>query len=162
MMNTTNAVRRVVVGVNGSVGSSRALRRAADEARRHHAQLCPVMIYSSPQGDYIDMLWPPDAETEHELASDARHRLAGICHRVLDEQGDDPCCAPVVARGPVGPLLVQAADHDGDLLVIGGGSRGMLSRLISGSVGRYCVRHAEGPVLVVPDEESADEASAAA
>ncbi|WP_438483681.1 universal stress protein [Streptomyces sp. S186] len=153
-MNTMTSVRRVVVGVNGSAGSSRALRRAADEARRHQAQLCPVMIYSSPQGDYIDMLWPPDADMERELASDARHRLTCICDSVLDDQHDCASCDPVVARGLPGPLLVRAADREGDLLVIGGGSRGALSRLVSGSVGRYCLRHAAGPVLVVPDGES--------
>ncbi|MFD0384945.1 universal stress protein [Streptomyces stramineus] len=43
-----NSVRRVVVGVDGSAGSLLALRRAAGEARRHRARLCPVLVYSSP------------------------------------------------------------------------------------------------------------------
>ncbi|RLU83630.1 hypothetical protein CTZ27_28490 [Streptomyces griseocarneus] len=40
-----NPIRRVVVGVDGSEGSLIALRQAADEARRHRAELRPVLIY---------------------------------------------------------------------------------------------------------------------
>jgi hypothetical protein len=37
-----------------------------------------------------------------------------------------------------------------DLLVIGAGRRGRWARLVSGRVARYCLRHAECPVLAMP------------
>jgi hypothetical protein len=42
------------------------------------------------------------------------------------------------------------ADSDDDLLVVGSGRRGLRSRLVSGRVTRYCLRHAGCPVLAVP------------
>lgn len=145
-----HSVRRVVVGVDGSAGSLVALRRAAGEARLHHAELRPVRIYSSPEGDYIDLMWPPDPEMARDLAHRAHDELVDACEQALGRLPDDPPCAPIVARGQVGPLLVESAAEDGDLLVVGGGSHGVVHRVLTGSVSRYCLRHAHGPVLVVP------------
>ncbi|MFI1801488.1 universal stress protein [Streptomyces sp. NPDC020379] len=149
-----NSVRRVVVGVDGSAGSIAALRQATGEARRHHAELRPVLVYSSPQGDYIDMMWPPDPETARELAHKAHDDLMGACERA-GGLPDDVSCDPVVARGQAGPLLVEAATGDGDLLVVGSSSHHAVHRFLMGSVSRYCLRHAPGPVLVIPPEDPA-------
>lgn len=148
-----SSVRRVVVGVDGSAGSIAALRQAAGEARRHHAELRPVFIYCSPQGDYIDAMWPPDPETARDLAHKAHEDLMCACERAGGLPDDVPC-DPVVARGQAGPLLVEAATGDGDLLVVGGGSRNVVRRFLMGSVSRYCLRHAPGPVLVIPPEDT--------
>ncbi|UQI44975.1 universal stress protein [Streptomyces sp. HU2014] len=145
-----NAVRRVVVGVDGSDGSLEALRRAAGEARRHRARLRPVLVHSSPEGDYTDLMWPPDPEMARELDDRARATLTDACERALGGLPGDLRCEPVVARGQVGPLLVAAACREGDLLVVGGGSHGAVHRFVMGSVSRYCLRHAPCPVLVVP------------
>lgn len=149
-MKTDQCVRRVVVGVDGSRGSLTALRKAAEEARQHRAALRPVLAYTSPEGDYVDMMWPLDAETARELARRAHEDLKSACRRALGGLPDDVPCEPVVARGPAGPLLVAGAAEDGDLLVVGGSSHGPVHRLLHGSVSLYCLRHAYGPVLVVP------------
>ncbi|MCC3775316.1 universal stress protein [Streptomyces sp. UNOB3_S3] len=147
-MNRT--VRRVVVGVDGSAGSLAALRKAAEEARRHHATLRPVLVYSSPMGDYIDLLWPPDPRTARELDHTAYRRLVDSCERALGGLPADVRCAPTTALGPPAPLLVQASGEDGDVLVVGSGGHGALHRLLKGSVSRYCLRHCDCPVMVVP------------
>jgi hypothetical protein len=56
----------------------------------------------------------------------------------------------VVARGEAGHVLVDLADADGDLLVVGGGDQAPLTRLWHGRVTRHCVAHASCPVLAVP------------
>ncbi|KNB52350.1 universal stress protein [Streptomyces caatingaensis] len=145
-----HSVRRVVVGVDGSASSLAAFRQAVSEARRHGAELRPVFIYSSPQGDYVDMLWPPDEETARELAHQAREDLHDACVCALGGEPDGVRCSPAVVRGQAGPALVASAAEDGDLLVVGGGSHGAVHRFLTGSVSRYCVRHAHAPVLVVP------------
>jgi hypothetical protein len=55
-----------------------------------------------------------------------------------------------VQRGEAGYVLVRAACCPGDLLVVGTGRRGVLARVISGKVSRYCLAHARCPVLAVP------------
>jgi nucleotide-binding universal stress UspA family protein len=56
---------------------------------------------------------------------------------------------PAVVRGEPGPVLSDIAG-EGDLLVIGTGRRGLLSRVLHRSVSRYALAHARCPVLAVP------------
>jgi len=53
-----SAVRRVVVGVHGSLGSLQALRLAADEARDRQAVLVPVIAWVPPGGDFAERSHP--------------------------------------------------------------------------------------------------------
>jgi hypothetical protein len=57
---------------------------------------------------------------------------------------------PLVVYGEAGRILVQTASLPGDLLVIGTGRQGGLSRLAGGQVSRYCMARAGCPVLAVP------------
>jgi nucleotide-binding universal stress UspA family protein len=63
----------------------------------------------------------------------------------------------VVVRGEAGPALAGIADSADDLLVVGAGRRGALSRLWRGKVSRYCVSHARCPVLAIPQPATARE-----
>jgi hypothetical protein len=59
----------------------------------------------------------------------------------------------LILRGPTDQLLVAVADRAEDLLVVGTGRPGGLSRVVHGSVTRYCVAHARCPVLAVPPSD---------
>jgi len=45
---------------------------------------------------------------------------------------------------------VATADASDDVLIVGAGQRGALTRLWHGKVSRYCLAHARCPVLAVP------------
>jgi hypothetical protein len=57
---------------------------------------------------------------------------------------------PMVERGAPGRVLTVIASDPGDLLVVGTGRRGTLTRVGPGRVSRYCLAHARCPVLAVP------------
>ena len=57
---------------------------------------------------------------------------------------------PTVLPGEPGWVLVSVASQAVDLLVVGTGRHGGLSRLLHGSVSRYCLARARCPVLAVP------------
>jgi nucleotide-binding universal stress UspA family protein len=61
----------------------------------------------------------------------------------------------VVIRGETGPALVHLADCGDDLLVVGAGRPGRLSRMWHGKVSRYCLSHARCPVVAVPPPATA-------
>jgi nucleotide-binding universal stress UspA family protein len=149
-------VRRIIVGVHGSLGSLQALRYAADEARQRAVPLLPVMAWLPPGGDlaerrhaspYLRKIWRDDAWKRLWAAFDAG--LGGVPDDVLVE--------PYVARGESGPVLVDTADQPDDLLVIGTGRRAGLARVTRKSVSRYCLAHARCPVLAVPPSALMDE-----
>ena len=149
-------VRRIIVGVHGSLGSLQALRYAADEARQRDVPLIPVIAWLPPGGDlaerrhsspYLRKIWRDAAWERLNAAFD--DGLGGMPADVRVE--------PHVERGETGPVLVDLADQPDDLLIIGTGRRGHLRRLIRGSVTRYCLAYANCPVLAVPPSALMDE-----
>jgi nucleotide-binding universal stress UspA family protein len=149
-------VRRIIVGVHGSLGSLQALRYAADEARQRDVPLLAVTAWVPPGGDlaerrhsspYLRKIWRQAAWERLWAAFDAG--LGGVPADLRVE--------PQVARGETGPVLVDTADQPDDLLIIGTGRRAGLGRMLRRSVSRYCLAHARCPVLAVPPSALMDE-----
>ena len=152
------AVRRIVVGVHGSLGSLQALRYAADEARQRGVPLVAVTAWIPPGGDlaerrhsspYLRQVWREAAWERLWSAFDAG--LGGVPGDLQVE--------PQVARGDTGPVLVEVADQPDDLLIIGTGRRAGVGRVLHRSVSRYCLAHARCPVLAVPPSVLMEEMS---
>lgn len=135
----------VVVGVDTSESSARALRLAHEEARLRGARLRVVHAWHMPQPVYPGgpVTLPLDRRTferDAQAVLDAAVASLG--------QTDVPIDARLV-EDAAGQALVEAAGY-ADLLVVGSRGHGGLAGLVLGSVGRHCVRHARCPVLIVP------------
>ena len=144
-----SGVRRVIVGASGSPGSLRALRYAEDLARAHDATLMPVLTWVPPGGDRADRC-QPSGHLRQVWRDAACQRLREALIAAWGEVPDDPPVRPLVQRGEAGWVLINVACCPGDLLVVGAGRRGVLARMVSGKVSRYCLAHAQCPVLAVP------------
>jgi nucleotide-binding universal stress UspA family protein len=143
------AVRRIIVGVHGTLGSLQALRFAAAEARQREVPLMPVVAWVPPGGDLADRRHP--SPYLRKIWRDAAwQRLWAAFDDGLGGVPADITVAPAVVRGQAGPVLVDVATDQEDLLIIGTGRRSSLGRLLRHSVGRYCLAHAHCPVLAVP------------
>jgi nucleotide-binding universal stress UspA family protein len=151
-------VRRIIVGVHGSLGSLQALRYAADEARQRDVPLLPVAAWLPPGGDMAERRNP--SPYLRKLWRDAAlQRLWDAFNAGMGGVPADLRVEPHVARGETGPVLVDIADQPDDLLIIGTGRRGIVGRMLRRSVSRYCLAHARCPVLVVPPSALMDEMS---
>jgi len=150
------AVRRIVVGVHGSLGSLQALRYAADEARAREVPLVPVIAWVPPGGDAGER-GHPSPYLRRVWREAARNRLQAAFDEGLGGVPGDLCVEAHVERGETGPVLVDVADRPGDLLVIGTGRRSALGRALRKSVGRYLLAHARCPVVAVPPSALMDE-----
>ena len=144
-----SAVRRIVVGVHGSLGSLQALRWAAAEAMEREVPLMPVIAWVPPGGDMAERSHP--SPYLRQIWQDA------ACKRLSD--AFDDCFGGVpdglsvkarVERGDAAQVLVDVADQPGDMLVIGSGRRNPVVRALHRSVGRYCLAHGKCPVIAVP------------
>ena len=152
------AVGRIIVGVHGSLGSLQALRYAADEARLRNVPLLPVTAWLPPGGDLAERR-APSAYLRKIWRDAARERLWAAFEAGLGGVPADLHVEPQVARGETGPVLVDIADQPDDLLIIGTGRRAGLARALHRSVSRYCLAHAECPVLAIPPSALMDEMS---
>jgi len=154
MTSVLPAAGRVIAGTSGSPGSLAALRYAGDAARCNDVPLLAVLAWTPPEGDlaerrcpspYLRRLW---ADAARQRLRDALDAAWGAVPADLDLQ-------PVVIRGEPGPALVEVADGGDDLLVVGAGRGGKLTRIWRGQVSRYCLAHARCPVLAVPQPATA-------
>jgi nucleotide-binding universal stress UspA family protein len=130
----------IVVGVDGSDGSTDALRWAAGQARLAGTSVRAVASWRWP--NYVTRIPPgadPAGDTErvlHEAVEAARREFTDV---EFSEH---------VVQGPAGPsLLTHAADAR--LLVVGARGRAAFPGMLLGSVAEYCVRHGACPVVVV-------------
>jgi nucleotide-binding universal stress UspA family protein len=139
------AVRRIFVGVSGSLGSLQALRFATEEARQRDVPLIAVIAWIPPGGELAERRCP-SPELRKLWRQAAAERLETAFDEALGGVPDDVRVEQSVVRGATGAVLTDLACGDGDILVIGTGRRGWLHR----SAGRYCLAHARCPVMVVP------------
>ncbi len=140
---------QIVVGVDGSAGAQQALAWALAEAA---ARACPLRavlaygFYGRPR-EVDDLVPAADADGLRKAASSV---LAGAVER-LPAQGRAALRAEltteVSADEPVDALLERVSADD--ILVVGARGLGPVRRLLLGSVGVHCVRHAHTPVVVV-------------
>ncbi|WP_432903621.1 universal stress protein [Micromonospora matsumotoense] len=146
---------RVVVGVDGSPLSVRALRFADDEARRRHASLQVVHAWSPP---YLGFAGGPGGlqqEAVDEIAVQAAETLQDSMRR----GAVDPMRTDVEIRlveGSPAPALLAAAD-DADLVVVGSRGYGGWKGLLMGSVSTQCVAGSPCPVAVIRSHADEDD-----
>ena len=143
-------MKRVVVGVDGSENSMRALEWAAREARGAHAELVVLHAWTMPVMTYNTWLVPyvPGPEARQALRASARAMVEEMLSRA-DLEGLDVDVR--VVEGHPGHALVT--ESQGALMaVVGHGGRRALAELVLGSTTQYVIRHAAVPVTVVPSQ----------
>lgn len=143
---------RVVVGVSGSLGSLAALRRAVDEARRSQRLLLPVLAWTPPGGE-MSYRRAPCPQLAKVWEDNAVEQLCTAFEEGLGGRPTDLPVQPMVVRADAGYALCDIADRPADLLVVGTGRRGGLTRLAHAGVSRHVLAHAVCPVLAVPPPE---------
>ncbi len=141
----TGTERSVVVGVDGSRGSSAALRWAADEARLRGARLKVVRAWHIPSVSYgAYVVLPNDFE---DWGKEAAAALEEQVATVLGEVPQVPVVREV-REGPAAKAILDAAEG-ADLVVVGSRGRGGFSGLLLGSVSSQVAHHAHCPVVIV-------------
>ncbi|GHH31254.1 universal stress protein [Streptomyces lanatus] len=145
-MDSPSQQQRIVVGINGSLNSLVALQRAGTEARLTGRRLLAVLVWRPCDTD------PPSGTNRSPLKGTrtaAMGLLKDILNDVFTATDDAVPISGLVISGTAGRTLVQIANKETDLLVIGGGHHGRLRRWRS-PVAHYGLTHATCPVLAVP------------
>ena len=139
-----NAEGEIVVGVDGSDDSRKALAWAADAARLRGRPLRVVMAWSylMPEGPDGPEPFQPDYS-----AADASRALKNVVDEVL---GEDPGVELVLeATCALAAKALIERSKDASLLVVGPRDRSMHSRIDLGSVTAQLLHHAPCPIAVV-------------
>ena len=136
----------IVVGVDGSPGSRKALTWAAAEAADHGAELLVLNVWEH-------TLLPPAGSvsvSERMVPEPSQTTTDELIQVIKDELGESP---PVsvqahVRQGRPAKVLIDES-AGADLLVVGHRGHGGFAGLVLGSVSQHVAAYAKCPVAVV-------------
>jgi nucleotide-binding universal stress UspA family protein len=142
----------IVVGVDGSNGSSEALRWAIAEARRRSVPLRAVHAWSYSPPLVPSLVGYPYSAESFGNAIDDRWQAEQRLERVASEVGEDDEVERVLIEGSAAQVLIDAVG-EADVLVVGSRGHGGFTNLLLGSVSQQCAQHAPCPVVIVRGNE---------
>ena len=144
---------RIVVGVDGSAGATRAVSWAIDLARRTGAEIVAVHVGQAPVRNvaaygFVAPIPLPDWQDEVRGQFQEEWclplRKSGIRYRAVFQEGSP------------GPELVAIADREAaGMIVTGSHGYGAFREAILGSVSHFVVQHSDLTVVVVPPDRKA-------
>ena len=141
----------ILVGVDGSDHSRRALGWAMHEAVHHNVPLTVMTVHPGSVRPATQIYWdvPSLPEDSHNLEH-IRSAVREFVDKVANEIGETVSEVTVnVTTGDPAQELVNAS-RDVDLLVVGSRGSGVFAQLLLGSVTSKVTHHAACPVVVVP------------
>jgi len=156
------AIQRVIAGVDDSPGGLAALAAATKLARDHRAELVAVRAWALglPRhgGRRMRHLSHPHVVLNFSGIEQSAASSVLVRRAFGAVAGGMPLDMRISIETPEGDpavALIALANQTGDVIVVGTRSGYPAQRLIHGSVSRYCSRHANCPVLVVPEGSAA-------
>jgi nucleotide-binding universal stress UspA family protein len=137
----------ILVAIDASPSSRRALEQAVDLARAMNSKLTLITV-APPTSHYVPLAGVSDETMRKELDRWARE--------ILDEAAgavpDDVLVHKVQPTGHAGPKILEEIERGGyDLVVLGSRGRGRAQEGLLGSVNGYLHFHSRVPLLTVPD-----------
>lgn len=138
----------ILVGVDGSGHSQRALEWAAREAALRHAPLTVLTVFQAVAGFWGGTLNYPEDEA---LTQGAREAVQAETDKVLAGFRDSrpESVAVRAVKGMPAEEIVNAG-KDADMIVLGSRGSGGFGQLRMGSVSTQVVHHAHVPVVILP------------
>ena len=143
----------IIVGIDGSAHSRRALDWAISEAAIRHAPLTVLTVQQ-----VMTSFWagPAVYPEDTELAEHARKIVQDETDEVLGKLADDarPPQVTVLAVAGLAAEAILGLAKDADMIVVGSRGAGGFKKLLLGSVASQVTRHSRIPVVVIPAENS--------
>jgi nucleotide-binding universal stress UspA family protein len=138
--------RRLLVAVDGSTQSARAVSEAVDLATAGNGILTLISVGAPPR------IWPsvytitvPDSELEHAAQTVVDEAAAAV--------PDEISVSKLVRVGrPADEIVAAAKEENHDLIVVGARGRGATTSLLLGSVSHAVLNQSPAAVLIVHDE----------
>jgi nucleotide-binding universal stress UspA family protein len=143
----------IVVGVDGSGHSERALGWAANEAAVRRAALTVLVVDPIALSAWTGA--PIRSEADEAGREHARQAAQEATDKAVGQLTGEARPASVTVHAVSGNAAEEliSASSDADMVVVGSRGAGGFSRLMMGSVSSQVAHHAHCPVVIVPHEQ---------
>jgi nucleotide-binding universal stress UspA family protein len=138
----------ILVGLDGSDHSHRALDWAVKHAALEHAPLTVLAVHEVAASAWTGnpIIYPQDQPAEEKARQAAQEAVNKVVSE-LGGPGPESVTVRAVSGQPAQALIEASADAD--LVVVGSRGAGGFATLLTGSVSSKVVNHAACPVVVV-------------
>ena len=142
--------RNILVAIDGSPDSDRALTQAIDLADSEHARLVIFSaVVAPPSIAYVGI----SGEVVADLLRDAAAEIEAMLRSAAERVPDGVSVSTVLSAEPVrAALLEQITSGQHDLVVLGSRGRGAVRSVLLGSVSHYVLHRSPVPVLIMHAE----------
>jgi nucleotide-binding universal stress UspA family protein len=138
----------ILVGIDGSAHSQRALEWAAKEAALRHVPLTVLTVHQAVRGFWGGTLHYSGDEALTDKAREAAQSETDTILAGLGDARPESVTVKAVEGIPAEVILNEGADAD--MIVLGSRGGGGWSRLLLGSVSSNVAEHAKVPVMILP------------
>ena len=143
--------QNILVCVDGTVHSERALDEAIDLADAGHGRL--TLLTAVPRPPYWSYS-PITAPIAEPLAGEMRHEAEAALKAAVDRVPESIPVTKILSEKPIRDVLIQLVNSGKyDLVVMGSRGRGALTASVLGSVSHYALNHCGVPVLIIHNEQ---------
>ena len=141
----------IIVGIDGSAHSARALEWAIKEGALQHAAVTVITVNSVPASPWSGnpVILAQDPAVLEKMQQAAEEMAVKVASQLGEPQ---PASVTVRASNGFPSKELIDASRDADLLVVGSRGAGGFARLMIGSTSDQVVHHAHCPVVVVRSE----------
>lgn len=147
--------KTIVVPIDGSGWSERAIPHAADIARNNDAEIILLHVLRPPAAEYTDQIALGGGEEQlQQIREEMKQKLMAL-RNGLRAQGIDARAQVIEGMGVASLICDFINDQDVDLVVMSSHGRSGISRFIFGSVAQKVMQDVSVPVMIIrPDREN--------
>ena len=142
----------IIVGIDGSDHSHKALEWAMNEAAIRHAPLTVLIVHQVSVGYWGGSVSYPEDPALSERARKAAQEATDKAVAQLGENRPESITVLAESGSPADVLVSESSDAD--LLVVGSRGGGGFSQLLMGAVSSQVAHHAHCPVVIIPAEQA--------
>ncbi len=154
-MTQSQRYRKILVPVDGSGWSQRAIPHAIDIARSNGSELILLHVFQPPASEYGDQLTLASQDEQiDQVRAQMKQYLTGLAGEL---RGEDVPVSIQMLEGPGVASLIgdYIKSQNIDLVVMSTHGRTGLAKLFMGSIANEVMQNANVPVLLVrPDKEN--------
>lgn len=146
--------QKIIVPLDGSGWSERAIPHAVEIARSNNAELILLHVFKPPASEYTDQLALAGQEQQiNQMRDEIKQYLMAIRNQIRGQKIE--VRVQVIEGVGVANLICDYInDSDADLVVMSTHGRGGLRRFLFGSVANKVVQDVEVPVMLIRPDKS--------